>query len=427
MDHSRALDPDRRLQLSRAKLTALVRSHWGVGAFDGDPRPAMSGLVARRREQGWMLVDDDGGRALGRALLWARRSGVRELHLLFTADDGAPVAAARRGRLFRTQVGVWRVEGTDVSPVAPEPLPPEPPVDTRAEPYRDRLTAAGAEPVAEWGTLYGDVWGLEVARVEREDGDVWLGAGVTKEDRLTHRLMWGDEPGEAAVRSVVGKVRAIREHDDLAHPLNQVARERWLRAWLLREPGQVGVRDLAPVSPPVPRADDVRVRTPAAALGASEEGQPILIVCSVGFDSEAVPMAVELAEAFAAGDGPGLRGPNAVAGLRGPNAVAGLRGPNAVAGLRGPNAVAGLPGPNAVAGLPGPNAVAGLPGPNAVAGQRGPNAVAAPRLVLTVPARDEHALLRLAMDDAVLPVELATVPDDWPQRCRAGAAGGPRD
>ena len=345
-----ALDPDRRALLSRAKLTALVRSHWGVGAFDGDPRSAMSGLVARRGERGWMLVDEDAGRALGRGLLWALRSGVRELHLLVAADDRTAGAAARRGRLFRTLVTAWQVQGTELAPVPAEALPPEPDLDARAAPYRELVEAAGADPVVEWGTLYGDVWGLEVARVEREGDDLWLGIGVTTEDRLTHGLLWGDEPGTAALRSVVELVRRVREHDDIAHPLNRVARERWLRAWLLRGEGQVGASDLRPVSPPVPRADDVRVSTPAAALGSGEDGQPVLVVCSVGFDSEAVPMAVELAEAVATRSGHTTR------------------------------------------------------------------------LVLAVPARDDHPLLRLAMNDAVLPGELVTVPDDWPFRCRAGPA-----
>src|SRR5215210_4193345 len=181
----------------------------------------MSGLVARRGERGWMLVDEDAGRALGRALLWALRSGVRELHLLFSADEKAALLAARRGRLFRTQVTAWRVQGADLVPVAAEPLPPEPPLDARAAPYRELVAAAGADPVVEWGTLYGDVWGVEVARVEREGDDLWLGIGVTKEDRLTHGLLSGGEPGVAALRAVVAQVREIREHDDLAHPLNQ--------------------------------------------------------------------------------------------------------------------------------------------------------------------------------------------------------------
>jgi hypothetical protein len=144
-------------------------------------------------------------------------------------------------------------------------------------------------------------------------------------------------------------VRDTREDADLAHPLNQLARERWLRAWLLREPRRVGASHLEPVSPPVPRADDVRVRTPSPAQGSGPDGEPMLAVCSVGFDSEAIPMAVELAEAVSAGR------------------------------------------------------------------------TGEVRLVVVVPAGDDHPLLRLAADDAVLPVDLRRVPDDWPLLCRKTA------
>ncbi len=43
---------------------------------------------------GWMLVEDDAVRALGRGLLWSLKAGVRELHLLFAVDpDGWPSQA----------------------------------------------------------------------------------------------------------------------------------------------------------------------------------------------------------------------------------------------------------------------------------------------------------------------------------------------
>ena len=354
MSSYRTLDAERRAALRRAKLAALVRSGWGVASFDADTRAAPGGTVAsvaKAGERGWMLVEDDADRAVGRGLLWARRAGVRELHILFSCDRGHATRAARRGRLFRTRVEVWQVHGTELSAVAAEPLPPEPALDPRAERYRQVLGDAGAEPVVEWGTLFGDVWGLEVARVQPGEGDVWLGVGVTKEDRLTHRLVWGDDPGVDAVRSVVDQVRRTRETGDLSHPLNQLARERWLRAWLVQEPDQVGARRLAPVSPPVPRADDVRLRAPAPASGSGLDGEPLLVVCTVGVDTEAVPVAVELADA--------------------------------------------------------------------VAGRSG----ALPRLVLAMPAADDHPLLRLVSQDTVVPLEVVRMPDDWPVRCQRAAAG----
>lgn len=347
--HRRSLDPERRAFLLRAKLTALVRAHWGVDSFDPDPRPA-GGAAVKLGERGWMLVEDDPGRAVGRGVLWARRAGVQELHLLFSADGEEATRAARRGRHFRTRVQAWQVYGTELAEVAVEPLPPEPPLDRRAEPYQDVLRAAGAEPVAEWGTLFGDVWGLEVARVGAEDGNLWLGVGVTKEDRLTHRLMWGEDPGVEALRSVVDQARQAREHGDAADPLNQLARERWLRACLVEDPGQIGAASLHIVSSPVPRPEDVRVRSPAAALGSASDGQPVLAVCSVGVDTEAVPMAAELREAVAARSGGSVR------------------------------------------------------------------------LVLVVPAADDHPLLRLVREDAVEPLDVVHVPDDWPLRCRQSHA-----
>jgi hypothetical protein len=348
----RPLDPERRALLLRAKLTALVRAGWGVGTFDPDPRPAGGGAALKAGEQGWMLVEEDPGRALGRGLLWARRAGVHELHLLFSSDGDEATRAARRGRHFRTSVQAWQVHGTSLAEVAVEPLPSEPPLDPRAEPYRVLLRDGGADPVVEWGTLFGDVWGLEVARAQAEDGDLWLGVGVTKEDRLTHRLVWGDDPGVDAVRSVVDQARQAREHGDLAHPLNQLARERWLRAWLVEDPGQVGATALQPVSPPVPRPEDVRARAPAPALGSAPDGSALLAVCSVGLDTEAVPIAVELREAAASRAGRPVR------------------------------------------------------------------------LVLVVPAGDDHPLLRLVREDAAEPFDVVHVPDDWPVRSRRARSPG---
>ena len=352
MSSDRPLDPERRAALLRAKLAALVRSGWDVGSFDADARAATGGTAAKAGERGWMLVEDDAGRAVGRGLLWARRAGVQELHLLFSSGRDDAVRAARRGRLFRTGVEVWQVHGRELSPVTAEPLPPESPLDRRAEPYRQVLGDAGAEPVVEWGMLFGDVWGLEVARVQPDDGDLWLGVGVTKEDRLTHRLVWGEHPGVDAVRAVVDQVRRTRQTGDLAHPLNQLARERWLRAWLVREPGEVGASRLEPVSPPVPRPDDVRVRLPAPASGFGPDREPLLVVCTVGLDTEAVPVAAELADAAAGRSG------------------------------------------------------------------------ALPRVVMAVPAADDHPLLRLVSEDAIVPLDVVRMPDDWPVRCRRVAARG---
>jgi hypothetical protein len=50
------------------------------------------------------------------------------------------------------------------------PLPLEPPLDPRAEPFVAVIKAAGAEPMIEWGVLSGEILGLEVAALHDPDG-----------------------------------------------------------------------------------------------------------------------------------------------------------------------------------------------------------------------------------------------------------------
>ena len=335
--------------LWRAKLSALVRRQWGLEGFDAEPRSASGGVVAQRGDVGWMLAEEEPGRAVGRGLLWALRSGVRELHLIVSGPRDGAVRAARRGQSFQTRIAVWSVHDAGLVAVSAEGLASEPPLDVRARPYREMIVDAGAEPVVEWGALYGDVWGLEVTRVNADGAGAWLEIGVGKQDRLVHRMMLGDEPPQKALAEVVHTVRQVRQGGGIEHPLNQLARERWLRAWLVRNPDQIKARILSPVTPPVARSDP-RAPLLAPALARDEAGQELLVACSVGFDTELVPMAAELQAAAAARSGHALP------------------------------------------------------------------------LVLCLPERHDHSLLRLQASDVVAPVSVALVPDDWPLRCQASTS-----
>lgn len=130
-----ALEPDRRALLSRAKLLALVRAHWGVGAFDDGPRPAMSGMVAKHGERGWMLVEDDAVRALGRGLLWSLKAGVRE-HVELMGDE-LDDHVGDRNRI----IGQKRAEHPDRAPLHG---PAQPVV--RAALRRRQLAGGGVHP-----------------------------------------------------------------------------------------------------------------------------------------------------------------------------------------------------------------------------------------------------------------------------------------
>ena len=120
--------------LLAAKLRALV------GARTTSPEPAdyPGGAALVDGSTGWVLLDTDPLASLGPALVWADRRGLRELHLL--ADDQADVIA-RRAALFADPPTVWAVDGTELRPAEPAPVPaevPAPPAAALAELLVDR-------------------------------------------------------------------------------------------------------------------------------------------------------------------------------------------------------------------------------------------------------------------------------------------------
>lgn len=213
------------MRLLAAKLRSLLKRYWPE-AGGAEPAPAAGGVAVQRGEQAWALVDDtDAVRGFSRALLWGLHRGAAELHVLID-ESPALGAAARQGACFRTPVAVWAISGAGLARVDPTPLPPEPPLDPRAAPFLAVIEEAGADPVIEWGTLSAEVLGLQVARVCADAEGAWLEIGIGKHDRLGHRLLWGDEPSPEALSRVVAVAVEARRSGDLAHPLNQLGRER---------------------------------------------------------------------------------------------------------------------------------------------------------------------------------------------------------
>ena len=288
---SQHADPERRARLLAVKLRALVKRGWPeAGAVE--PVPAAGALAAAHEGRAWVLVDEaEPARSFARALLWGLHRGVGELHVL--VDQGPDLAAlARQAACFRSPVTVWSVSGADLEPVRPVPLPPEPPVDPRAEPFRPVIEAAGAEVVVEWGSLGAEVLGAQVARVVADDEGARMEVGIGRHERATNLLAWGERPPAEVLALVVEAVREARRSGGPTHPLNQFGRERWLRHTLRRRPQLVGVDGLEPVAPPKPFSDP-RIASMAPSVG-NVDGREVLLACSVGFDPTLVPMAAEL-------------------------------------------------------------------------------------------------------------------------------------
>jgi hypothetical protein len=156
------------------------------------------------------------------------------------------------------------------------------------------LRDAGAEVVIEHGVIHGEIRGLEVARVRvGDDGEPVLDVGVGRFDQEATALLHGHLPTADALRRAIDQVRAHRSPDAQPHPINRLARDRWLRAQLLDDPSLVGLESLAPVEPPQPRPN-VKDAQPAAAVGRAQDGERVLVVASAGIDLDLVPVAADL-------------------------------------------------------------------------------------------------------------------------------------
>lgn len=224
-------------------------------------------------------------RALGPAMLWAKRRGASRLHLV--ADD--PVVAgvlARRASLGGAPVDVWSWSSDGASIANPAPTSPLREADPAHLAFAPHIEAAGADVVVEHGVVVGEVLGLEVCRVIDDSGVARLAVGVGAHDRETQRLVHGDTPD--ALARVVGQVSQVRSSDD-AHPLARLAPERLIRHRVSSRPEILGVRSLSPAEPPEPRRsllDD----SPCVAV---DDTGSVVVVCVGHADVDVVPWGLD--------------------------------------------------------------------------------------------------------------------------------------
>ena len=281
---------DRHGRLVGIKLRALVGDHLGR-TIDVEPRSFAPGAALLIGRSAWVLLESEPERRLGAALAWAIRHDADELHVVAESGTGA---LARRAAEFTIPISVWHAEGRLLLPAIAEPVVA--PVAAAADHLRFNalMVEAGATPVVEHGVVFGEVRGLEVCRVVADPvtGSIRLEVGVGPPDREAFQLIHGDVPPVDALARVVEAVLKYRNVDVPQHPLNRVARERFLRWRLEQQPALVGAVSLAPVAPPLPRrnANDVGA---CSAIGASPTGQVVLAVCSTGVDLDVIPYAAD--------------------------------------------------------------------------------------------------------------------------------------
>jgi hypothetical protein len=263
-----------------------VKRRFGTELADAaSPVPFNGGAAVVSGSVAAVFADSTAG--LGSAIDVATRHGASEL-CFFSERNTADTA--RRASAFRMTVSVIDPEG-DFAALDPAPPPPVEPVPAVLEPAAVRMRSAGLETEWEHGVLRGEWLGLEVARATATSDGARFEVGVGKHDRAANAELYPEGPSDGFLDQAVATVREWRRPGAPAHPVNQLALERWLRAAARRRPGLLGLGDLHAGPSPSPRPD-LRRRAVAPAWAAGP-GSPVVVVFSVGVDPDLVAQAAD--------------------------------------------------------------------------------------------------------------------------------------
>jgi len=282
----------RKSQLLSLKLRALVRDHLGRSSDDGiTPAVFARGAAVVESGNSWVLVEEQTGRGLGPALLWALKEGATTLNVLAETGTGT---LARQAAYFDFPVTVWHVEGRTLIPAVAEPFgdPREPSAEHLA--FLDLIERGGAIPVIEHGIVTGEVLGLEVCRAVDDPitGAARLEVGMGAHDREAFAMLHGNRPTVESLADVVDNVRKHRRPGAAPHPFNRIAPERLLRSLVIDSPSMVGATSLVACDPPAPRTN-VLDTVPCVARGQSTSGTDLVVVVTSGADPDVVPFALD--------------------------------------------------------------------------------------------------------------------------------------
>lgn len=289
------LSPEQRARLLRTKLVALSRD---LGMSPDDATDVGTSAAAVDGDRALVLIEQGDPGSLAGAMLWASRRGAGSLTVF--VDHGAEDAARWAGyfEVGGGSVEVRRVEGATSRAVEPAPLPRPVAAPSAPPELLEVLGSAGVEVVVEDGQVRGEILGLEVARLVEwpvevgGDGELHLEAGVGRFDRDAVAAARPDESPEDSLARTVAQVRTHRFPGAPVHPVQLLARERWLRSMVVADPSLVGASRLAPVDMTT-AAQGLKDVHPAAAMGVDADGDAVVVVCSTGVDLALVPLAAD--------------------------------------------------------------------------------------------------------------------------------------
>ena len=279
-------------QKSRVAQLALRSAMSSIGAVEQPEFVEFAlGAGAVSANHAWVAVLDQCERSLGPVLLWAQKFDATTLDIFVTSDAGL---VSRRAQFFDRDIRVWLVADKQVARAESEPVMPSSVVPNTHEQFASIIGESGADIVREHGVLSGEVMGLEVCRVvvDENDNEPRLEIGVGAHDRETFQMLHGKVATLESLIKVVNIVSGHRQSGAEHHPLNRLAAERLLRHRVIVEPQLVGASSLHATEPPAMRLN-VKDAVPCCAVGNTEDGQQIVVVCTASVDVDVVSFAAD--------------------------------------------------------------------------------------------------------------------------------------
>ena len=279
-------------QKSRVAQLALRSAMSSIGAVEQPEFVEFAlGAGAVSENHAWVAVLEQCERSLGPVLLWAQKFDAMSLDIFVVSDAGL---VSRRAQLFDRDIRVWLVADKKVTITEPAVVLATSQVPQSHEQFAAIIGESGADIVREHGVLSGEVMGLEVCRVvvDENDNTPRLEIGVGAHDRETFQMLHGKVATLESLVKVVNIVRGRRQSGSEHHPLNRLAAERLLRHRVIVEPQLVGASSLQATEPPVQRLN-VKDAVPCCALGKTENGQQIVVVCTASVDVDVVSFAAD--------------------------------------------------------------------------------------------------------------------------------------
>jgi hypothetical protein len=267
----------------------LAASQCGADLAIFAPVEFAFGSAALAGLSGWIFVSEQHERALGPALLWARKHKLQSVNVLSEKSAGV---LARRAELFTFPISIWAVNGGYVAAAQADDVLGSLPFADGHEQFVHMIADAGADVHREHGVVSGEVMGLEVCRVIDDNGQARLEIGVGVHDRETFQLLHGREATTQSLRNVAEIVARHRAEGAEHHPLNRLGTERLLRHRVVLQPELVGLTSVKIAEPPVQRLN-VKDAVPCVAVGSNNAGETVVVVCTTSVDVDVVAFAAD--------------------------------------------------------------------------------------------------------------------------------------